>query len=150
MGLINDLKEKRVCIDTAPFIYYIEKHGLYKKILNPVFKEIDLGGIDTITSTITLLEVMVLPMKTGNENLAHKYREILLHADGLTTYEISHQISEKAAQLRANYSIKTPDALQISTGIIHGADIVLTNDSDLKRVSDITILSLDDYIDRKE
>lgn len=70
MGLVDELHGLRVCIDTAPIIYFIEKNTKYLNILRPVFVEIDSGNIEAITSTITLLEVLVHPLRIGNESLA--------------------------------------------------------------------------------
>ena len=148
MGLVDELRGSRICIDTAPFIYFIEKDPKYLNIIRPLFAEIDAGKIDAVTSTITLLEVLVLPFKTENEFLAEEYREILLHAEGLTTYEIVHEVSELSSKLRAKYAIRTPDAIQIAVGIIYGADTFLTNDSDLKKVKDISIVILEDFLEK--
>ena len=57
MGLVDELIGLRVCIDTAPIIYFIEKNQRYLDVVRPVFAEIEAGRIDAITSTITLLEV---------------------------------------------------------------------------------------------
>ncbi len=146
MGLIEELHGQRICLDTAPIIYFIEEHETYRNIVRPVFVEIDSGNIEAITSTITLLEVLVHPLRTGNETLAEKYREILLSSAGLITFEISHEISEMASRLRAKYSIRTPDAIQIAVGIQHGAANFLTNDPNLRKVSEIKILILGDYL----
>ena len=146
MGLVDELRGARVCIDTAPFIYFIEKDPRYLDIVKPVFAEIDAGNIEALTSTVTLLEVLVHPFKTKNEPLAEKYREILLHAEGLTTFEISHEISELSSRLRAEYSIRTPDAIQMAVGIIYGADTFLTNDSDLKKVKELKVVILEDFL----
>lgn len=146
MGLVDELRGSRICIDTAPFIYFIEKDTKYLNIIRPLFAEVDAGKIDAITSTITLLEVLVLPFKTKNESLAEEYREILLNAEGLTTYEIVHEVSELSSKLRAKYGIRTPDAIQIAVGIIYGADAFLTNDANLKKVTDIRVLILEDFL----
>jgi predicted nucleic acid-binding protein len=148
MGLVDELRGSRICIDTAPFIYFIEKDPKYLGIVRPIFAEIDAGKIDALTSTITLLEVLVLPFKTKNESLAEKYRDILLYAEGLTTFEIFHEVSELSAKLRAKYSIRTPDAIQIAVGIIYGADAFLTNDSSLKKVKDIRVVILEDFLEK--
>ena len=118
MGLVEELRGQRVCIDTAPFIYFIEKNPVYLGILKPVFLEIDNGGIRAITSTVTLLEVLVQPSRAGDRTLARKYREILLFSEGLSTVEISHDLAEISARLRAKYGIRTPDALQIGVDSI--------------------------------
>ena len=148
MGLVNELRGLRICIDTAPFIYFIEKNSKYLGLLRPFFAEINAGKIDALTSTITLLEVLVLPFKTKNESLADKYRDILLYAEGLTTFEIFHEVSELSAKLRAKYSIRTPDAIQIAVAIIYGADAFLTNDSGLKKVNDIRVVILEDFLEK--
>lgn len=132
----------------APIIYFIEKHKRYINIVRPVFTEIDSGKIEALTSTITLLEVLVHPFKTNNEKLAERYREILLNSENLTTFEILHEVSEISSKLRAEYSIKTPDAIQIAVGILYGADKFLTNDPNLKKVIDIKVLVLDDFIEK--
>ena len=148
MGLVDQLRGLRVFIDTAPIIYFIEKHKRYINIIRPVFTEIDSGKIEALTSTITLLEVLVHPFKTNNEKLAERYREILLNSENLTTFEILHEVSEISSKLRAEYSIKTPDAIQIAVGILYGADKFLTNDPNLKKVIDIKVLVLDDFIEK--
>ena len=148
MELVDKLRGKIICIDTAPFIYFIEKDPKYLNIVRPIFAEIDAGNIEALTSTITLLEVLVLPFKTVNESLAEEYREILLHAEGLTTYEIVHEVSELAAKLRAKYTIRTPDAIQMAVGILYGADTFLTNDSGLKKVKDIKVVTLEDFLEK--
>ena len=148
MGLVDELRGLRICIDTAPFIYFIEKNPKYLSMLRPFFAEINAGKIDALTSTITLLEVLVLPFKTKNESLAEKYRDILLCAEGLTTFEIFHKVSELSSKLRAKYSIRTPDAIQIAVGIIYGADAFLTNDSSLKKVNDIRVVILEDFLEK--
>lgn len=149
MGLVDELRGLRICIDTAPFIYFIERHPKYLNVVRPVFIKIDAGEIEAITSTITLLEVLVHPLRTNNETLAQRYRDILLHSEGLTAFEILHEISEKSSKLRAKYSIRTPDAIQIAVGIIYGATKFLTNDPDLKKISEIEVLVLDDFSEKE-
>jgi len=149
LGLMDQLNGCTVCIDTAPFIYFIEEHPVYLDIVKPVFAAIDAGNIEALTSTVTLLEVLVHPFRMHNESLAGKYREILLFSEGVTTVSVTDELSETAAKLRAKYSIKSPDALQIATGIYSGADKFLTNDRNLKNIDEMEMLILDDFIDFK-
>jgi hypothetical protein len=39
MGLVDELRGLRICIDTAPFIYCIEKDPKYLNIIRPLFAE---------------------------------------------------------------------------------------------------------------
>lgn len=146
MGIVENIRGQKICLDTAPIIYFIEDHEKYRDIIRPIFVAIDSGNVEAITSTITLLEVLVHPLRTGNESLAIKYRKILLFSNGLTTFEIFHEISDIAARLRAKYSIRTPDAIQMAVGIRYAATTFLTNDPNLRKVSEIKVLILDDYL----
>jgi predicted nucleic acid-binding protein len=120
MGLIGQLTGLRVCIDTAPIIYFVEQHHTYLPVVKPVFASIDAGEIGAITSTVILLEVLVQPSRTNNQFFVEKYRDILLSAENFTTFEILHEIAEEASKLRAQYALKTPDALQITGGFFTG------------------------------
>lgn len=140
------VKGKSLFLDTAPLIYFIEKNHRYHGIIKPVISQIDALETEGLTSTITLLEVMVHPLRNGNTKLANKYKAILLSSSGMVTHEISHAISEQAALLRAKHGFKSPDAIQLATAILHKADYFLTNDPALKKVKGVKVLVLDDYL----
>jgi len=59
---------------------------------------------------------------------------------------INVEIATKAAELRAKYKLKTPDALQIAPAICRFSDYFLTNDKQLKIVSEVNVLILDELI----
>ena len=40
------------------------------------------------------------------------------------------------------------DAIQMAVGIIYGADAFLTNDSSLKKVNDIRVVILEDFLEK--
>lgn len=67
MGLTDLLNGSAVCIDTAPFIYFIEENPLYLDIVRPVFASIDAGKIRAVTSTVTMpcrLPQAYIPVRT--------------------------------------------------------------------------------------
>lgn len=45
-------------------------------------------------------------------------------------------------ELRVNYNLKTPDAIQLATAMENNTDVFLTNDERLKRVKEIEVLTL--------
>ena len=94
MGLAEKLLNKKMCVGTAPFIYYMERHPHYGAIVKPIFENIEKGKIEAIATNITLPEVLVQPYRTGDDRLAEKYRDILLNAEGLTTFEVTHEMYE--------------------------------------------------------
>ncbi len=149
MALSRLVKGKTVFLDTAPFIYFIEKSSRYHDLMKPVISLIDAQESQGVTSTITLLEVLVHPLRDGNKKLADRYKEILLSSSGLRTYVISHEISERAALLRAKHGLRTPDAIQLATALISKVDCFLTNDPALKKVKELKVVVLDDYLPQR-
>jgi predicted nucleic acid-binding protein len=89
--------------------------------------------------------VLVYPLRQGNITLAQQYRDILFNSQ-VTTIEVVSNIAETAAQLRANYNLKTPDAIQMATAINKGASFFLTNDGRLPSLPGLSVLVLDQLI----
>lgn len=146
-GKLNSaLDGKRVlCLDTSPIIYFIEESPAHLPLLREVFSRIDEGAARGIASYVTLLEVMVKPLKAGARNLALQYRDILMGNPGLRLYPLEEELAEAAAQLRAKYNLRTPDAIQMATAIRRGADVFITNDFRFKAVKEIDVIVLEDY-----
>jgi predicted nucleic acid-binding protein len=67
---------------------------------------------------------------------------MLLNASHVTTVPVSAVIAEEAARLRANYSLRTPDAIQLATAVRSGASSFLTNDSKLPSHTSLNVLIL--------
>lgn len=89
MGWIEALQGKVVGLDTTPLIYFIEENPTYLDMVHPFFEAMDRGEFSVVTSIVTLLEVLVHPFRRGDTRLAQQYRDILLHADSLTTIFLS-------------------------------------------------------------
>jgi predicted nucleic acid-binding protein len=138
------LRVSRLAFDTAPIIYFIEANPQYDALVTQVFDRVEDGRINGVTSVISLLEVLVVPIRNGNHALQKEYTDLLLSSANFDTREISLQIAVMAAELRSQYNLRTPDALQIANAIVNGCEAFLTNDSALKRVSDVSVLVLDE------
>jgi predicted nucleic acid-binding protein len=130
-------------IETAPFIYFVEKNPRYVDLMRTVFARADAGDLRIITSIITLTEVLVLPIERGYEAYQREYRQMLLSTKSIRAEMVNASVAERAAALRAAYRLRTPDALHLATALIHQCDAFLTNDRALQRVSEIRVLVLD-------
>ena len=147
MEWINDLRAKTVGLDTAPLIYFIEENPNYLEAVKLFFEAMERGDFTVVTSTVTLLEVLVHPLRSNNTALAAEYRDILLNSK-LMTVEVTSTIAEQAARLRAVHNIRTPDAIQISAALNAGATHFFTNDIRLPELAQIQVLSLDALLQR--
>lgn len=146
MGWIEALGDAVIAMDTAPFIYYLEEHPVYLPLLDPLFDAIEAGAVQVITSTVTLLEVLVAPHRDGNDDLVDRYRRMLLDTRGVDVRPVSEQVAETAARLRGDYTVRTPDAIQLATAICGQASIFLTNDRRLPSLPDIEVFLVDDLL----
>ncbi len=135
---------ERLFLDTAPLIYYVEKHPQYKRILMPVFSRIDRGQITAFTSPITLAECLVHPYRLGIVELQKDFVDLIVSGRNTVFITIDHVISQKAAQLRASYNLPLADAFQVAAAITAGCDTFLTNDLVIKQVKELKVLVLAD------
>ncbi len=146
MEWLTQLHGTVVAIDTAPFIYFVERHEKYRGLVRPLFLALDDGSITAVTSMLTVVEVLVQPLRESNVELAAKYRMILLGARNLTTLVVSQDVADHAAQLRARQNVKTPDAIQLATGICGGATTFITNDFAIKPIDGLRVIHLDELL----
>jgi predicted nucleic acid-binding protein len=146
MGLTQKLKNKTVFIDTAPLIYYIGENRLYSSVLNNIFLNNSKGDFLFHTSVITLLEVLVHPLRKNEVQLVEQYQNILCNSPSVVIFDLNTEIAIKAAGFRAKYALKTPDSIQVATAVYASSDYFLTNDIRLKAVKELQILVLDELI----
>lgn len=142
MEWLNLLKNQVVGLDTAPLIYFIEKNSLYYSIVQPFFSLVAQRHFQVVTSVITVVEVLVYPLRMGNLELAQQYRDILSNQAELSVLPVTETIAEQAAQLRATYNLRTPDAIQLATALNQKASFFLTNDNRLPQLENLQILML--------
>ena len=142
MGLIEKFFNKTVFLDTAPLIYYIEEHKAYAHVLDELFTANEQAKFQFTTSVLTLMEILVLPIKRKANKIIKEYENILCNSATVDIYDINIEIAKKAAKIRADYGFKTPDAIQLSTAILTNSDFFLTNDKRLKSFKEIKIVIL--------
>ena len=138
---------KKVFVDTAPFIYFIEKDSnnpqYYEKV-KAFFKY----GYDSdkrfVSSVITMEEYFVFPYRTKAYSLIDMFNRLVATTD-MEIVEINQEIAKKAAQIRAEYKgFKAMDALQLATACLFGCDLFLTNDKQLKQFKEIKCITVEE------
>lgn len=134
---------KFLAFDSSPLIYYIEQHPQYASLTEDLFSAVDSGHARGITSVLTLLEVLVQPIRSGSVDLASQYRELLCGSRGISLISIGAETCELSARLRAKYDwIRTPDAVQVATALQQGAELIVTNDDRWRRLAEIQVVIL--------
>ncbi|HPD17049.1 MAG TPA: PIN domain-containing protein [Planctomycetota bacterium] len=148
MEWVSQLRGTVVGVDTAPFIYFMEDHPKYRPVLVPFSEVLDRGEFSAVTSVLTLCEVLPHPFRKGALGLAENYRRILLRAAHLATLNVTPEIAEDTARLRAKHNLRTPDAVQIAAALREGATSFVTNDTDLPTLPGLRIIVLDNLLDQ--
>ncbi len=144
MGWIDLLKGYKVGLDTSPLIYLAEANTDYKTVVKPFFEAVRHNEFIVVTSMISVVEVLVHPIRNNDTDLIQKYRDLLFKTRGLKTVMLSQPIAEEAARLRATNNIRTPDSIQMATAIVEEASFFLTNDKHFPSLPNLKILLLDD------
>ena len=139
---VKSLLEKHciIGIDTMAFIYHLEENRRYLPFTNVLFEMVESGAVKGVTSVVTIMEILVRPKQEKNEQAMEEYKFTLQTFPNLKIKPIDFGIAEKAAELRAVYGIKPPNALQIAASLDEGAKAFVTNDEKLKQVEEIEII----------
>lgn len=146
MALIEDLGTGPVGIDTSIFIYFIEEDERYLPVIAPLFEAADVGEVELVASALTLLEVLVIPYRAGNVELAERYEALLTRSRGVRMVDLTRDHLRLAAQLRAATAAATPDALVLATALAAGCSAFLTNDRRLPSLPGLRIIQTGAYL----
>lgn len=145
MGRLTFPRGSRVYLDTAPIIYSVEEHELYGPVLQPFWELLENGEIGVVTSELSVLETLVLPLRNQDAELVTAY-EALLTASEIELVPISFLHLRTAAKLRAEQNLKTPDSIHAATASLTGCDFLVSNDDGLRRLTTVNVVILSDQI----
>lgn len=135
-----------MAVDTCVFIYFIESDPTWLPVVRPLFAAAGVGEASLVTSSLTLLEVLVIPYRSGDLALAERYEALLSRGRGLSLVEMDRPILKAAAQLRARYRLKTPDSLQIAAALASRCTSFVTNDRKIPDIPGLRIVQLSELI----
>jgi len=103
-----------------------------------LYEAVELGRLQLALTTVTLAEVLAGPLKAKQTALAKRYEKAL---NRYQVVPLSASIAVMAAQLRAQYRLKLPDAVQLASALDIGAAALATHDRDFSRVAGLPVLT---------
>jgi predicted nucleic acid-binding protein len=127
-----------VLLDSAPIIFVLEHHPRQASRYLPLFERHQAGAIRFAVTTVSIAEVLVGPLKARREALAKRYRAVM---ESWLVVDLTADIAESAARLRASLGLRIADAVQASSAIAVNADALVTHDRDFSRFSVLPVLS---------
>lgn len=135
---------RQLALDTAPLIYFVERNPVYFDRMLFIMHYVDATLIAGVASTVALAEVLVQPLRAGDTALAKRYETVVSNSHSFRLEPITIAVARFAADLRARYNLRTPDALYAATATGAGCNAFLTNDSAFRRVTELRVLLLDE------
>lgn len=119
-----------IYLDSSLLIYLVERHPRWVEQV-----EANLAtAADTplVISSLVKCECLLAPMRRGDPVLQRAYTELFAL---LGTLPLTDAVYLQAAELRARFSLRTPDALHLACAQYHRCEALWTNDERLARVS---------------
>ncbi len=96
------------------------------------------AGATLTVSRLSWLECRIKPLRDDDQALLARYAE--LFAGGVRVVELTAEVVDGAAELRAKFGLKTPDALQAASALrLPGPLIFLTGDAGFLRVKGLQV-----------
>jgi len=120
----------RVFWDTNLFVYLVEGRGRAKQVVALRQRMMERDD-ELLTSALTLGEVLVKPMETGDQELRQRYENVI--TAGAVVLPFDARAAPRFAEIRRDRSIRAPDAIQLACASTAGVDLFITNDDRLSR-----------------
>lgn len=135
---------RRVFLDSAPVIYFVERHPVYCRILEPVFMRLEAKDLIAVTSPITLAECLVLPMRLERMEVIEAFLEIVGGERSAVFVPLRRDTARMAADIRSRYNLTLTDSFQVAAALQGNSDALLTNDRDLSKVTDLRVILVEE------
>jgi predicted nucleic acid-binding protein len=122
----------RIFWDTNLFIYLLEGSGEHSQRTQEVLVRMSARKDVLITSALTLGEILVKPLETGDGAAAARY-EHFLNSPGVEVVSFDREAARVYASLRLDRTIRPPDAIQLSCAAAARCNLFITNDGRLSQ-----------------
>lgn len=111
-----------------------------------MFDRVQDGHCTGVVSTLSLAEVLRLPLKLGQEGLADLYRVVFHEMPHLRMVALDEDVACTAAQLEAEHGFSMADCIVLATALESEATAVVTTRPGLEGVKGLQVIVLDEYL----
>ncbi len=129
----------RIALDTVSFVYFLERHPTFYRSAKELFERIEKGEIEAVASTLVLTELLVPAFRAKASTSAQDVFSLLSHFPYFELVEVTSTIAYEASKLRAEFSLRTPDALHLSTALTQHTNWFVTNDKAFARLPNLPL-----------
>ena len=112
----------RIYFDSVALIYFVEQiQPWYGRLVS----KLSLWQYKGVISDLTRMECRVKPLRRGLSGLLADYQLAFSLSEIVSLNAV---VFDRAAEIRAAYNFKTPDAIHLAAAVEANCDALLTND----------------------
>lgn len=147
---IERLRGQRIYLDSNALIYAVETDtATQPTAVRSLFQAISTHEVQAVVSPIVRAEVLVQPLRTGNERLAEAYRVMLARSGPIAMVSVDDAVADLSAELRAKHrALKLADALHLAAALSSRCRAFISGDKRIKTAGGrrIAVLSFEDIL----
>lgn len=118
----------RLTLDSSCLISYLNDSEITSAASRSIMDGlVATGRCDAVVSTVSVAEVLHLPVRSGPEAV-RLVTSLLDSLDDLQVRNADFLVAAEAARIRAESGIPLPDALVIATAVLTSSQVLVTND----------------------
>jgi|SRR4051794_1652607 predicted nucleic acid-binding protein len=119
-----------IYLDSCLLIYIVERHPIFgERVMASMAKASD---SQFAISALVKCECQVMPLRRDDRILGTLYRQTFTQ---FVSVEMPEPVYLRAAELRAEAGLKTPDALHLACAQHHRCDAFWTNDGRMQKIA---------------
>ena len=142
MMLPDTLPGSRVYLDTNLYIYLFEGVEPYRQLMAELSAEMERRDIAVIASELIFTELLPRPVRDGRRDLVADYLALVQQTPRITLVPVDRRVILRSVHLRADFGLRSMDALHVGTALVHGCETFLTHDERLRAGRQIRVMTL--------
>jgi predicted nucleic acid-binding protein len=139
-------RHRRIAFDANVFIYLFEGSGALSLAAASILDAISAGRSTGIAATIALSELIVGPVRAGDETMAERYLDAIRSIEHLHVVPATAEIAADAGVVRGRTGLTLADALHVATARAAGASALVTNDRRIRSMLQLDVVQLADLV----
>ena len=106
------------------------------------------GRLSLVTSELTLAEVIVLPLRDGDDGLLANYRDLFSQPELIECAPITRDVLHRSGEIRATDGGKLADAVHLATAEIADYKVFLSSDRRIRPRAPMVRIGIEAIADR--
>ncbi len=142
----NEFSKPRIVLDTKPLIKLFAKEEGWETV-QKILTHVEEGEIEAAISVVTLTEIYCKYLHEKRADVAKTRVEELRFAVYVRKLDVNEEAAIKAGEFKGKYNVPVADAF-ISAAAYFDDSIVISDDVDFKRITEIKALTEKEFLSR--